>query len=45
MLHLAVDNLLSGLGLAGEAARMPSAINADAALAARAALGKKTGKR
>ena len=45
MVQLAVDNLLAGLGLAGEAARMPSAINADAALAARAALGKKTGKR
>ena len=37
--------LLAALGLAGGPAHMPSAINADAALAARAALGKKNGKR
>jgi len=43
--QLAVDNLLAGLGLSGSLAAMPSAINADAALAARAVLGKKSGKR
>lgn len=45
MVQRAVDNLLAALGLAGGPAHMPSAINADAALAARAALGKKNGKR
>ena len=45
MVQLAVDNLLAGLGLDGGPSRMPSAINADAAMAARVTLGKKTGKR
>lgn len=45
MVQLAADNLLAGLGLAGDTVCMPSAINADAAMAARVALGKKTGKR
>jgi len=45
MVQLAVDNLLAALGVAGEATRMPSAINADAALAARAASGDKSKKR
>jgi gluconate 2-dehydrogenase len=45
MVQLAADNLLAALGVAGEATRMPSAINADAALAARAASGDKTKKR
>ena len=45
MVRLAVDNLLAGLGLDGTPSNMPSAINADAAIAARVALGKKGGKR
>ncbi len=45
MVQLAVDNLLAALGVAGEATRMPSAINADAALAARAASGDESKKR
>ncbi|KAF1015892.1 MAG: Glyoxylate/hydroxypyruvate reductase B [Stenotrophomonas maltophilia] len=45
MVQLAVQNLLAGLGLAGADAAMPSAINADAALAARATVGKKGVKR
>ncbi|MEN5426160.1 D-glycerate dehydrogenase [Stenotrophomonas pennii] len=45
MVQLAADNLLAALGVAGEATRMPSAINADAALAARAASGDKSKKR
>ena len=45
MVQLAVDNLVAGLGLDGGPSRMPSAINADAAMAARVTLGKKTGKR
>jgi len=45
MVQMAVDNLLAGLGLDGSPARMPSAINADAALAARASSDKKSGKR
>ncbi|KRG70328.1 2-hydroxyacid dehydrogenase [Stenotrophomonas chelatiphaga] len=45
MVQLAVDNLLAALGVAGEAPRMPSAINADAALAARAASGDESKKR
>ncbi|WP_312684016.1 2-hydroxyacid dehydrogenase [Stenotrophomonas chelatiphaga] len=45
MVQLAVDNLLAALGVAGEATRMPSAINADAALAARAASGDRSKKR
>ena len=39
MVQLAVDNL-AGLGLDGGPSRMPSAINADAAMAARVTLGK-----
>ncbi|MCF3524962.1 MULTISPECIES: 2-hydroxyacid dehydrogenase [Stenotrophomonas] len=45
MVQLAVDNLAAGLGLDGGPSRMPSAINADAAMAARVTLGKKIGKR
>jgi len=45
MVQLAADNLLAALCVAGEATRMPSAINADAALAARAASGDKSKKR
>lgn len=45
MVQMAVDNLLAGLGLDGSPSRMPSAINADAALAARATSDKKSGKR
>lgn len=45
MVQLAVDNLLAALGMAGEATRMPSAINADAALAVRAAASDKSKKR
>ncbi|WMJ69964.1 D-glycerate dehydrogenase [Stenotrophomonas sp. 24(2023)] len=45
MVHLAADNLLAALGLAGDVSAMPSAINADAALAARATVGKKGVKR
>ena len=40
MVQLAVDNLAAGLGLDGGPSRMPSAINADAAMAARVTLGK-----
>ena len=40
MVQLAVDNLVAGLGLDGGPSRMPSAINADAAMAARVTLGK-----
>ena len=40
MVQLAVDNLAAGLGLDGGPSRMPSAINADAAMAARVMLGK-----
>src|SRR2546427_5465121 len=42
MVQLAVDNLVAGLGLDGAPSCMPSAINADAAMAARVTLGKKT---
>ena len=45
MVQLAVDNLLAALGVDGAAARMPSAINAEAAFAARAASGDKSKKR
>jgi len=45
MVQLAADNLLAALGVVGEASRMPSAVNADAALAARAAAGDKDKKR
>ena len=45
MVQRAVDNLIAGLGLDGSPSSMPSAINAEAAMAARATLGKKTGKR
>lgn len=45
MVQLAADNLLAALGIVGEATRMPSAVNTDAALAARAAAGDKDKKR
>lgn len=44
MVQLAADNLLAALGM-GAAAPMPSAINAEAAFAARAAAGDKSKKR
>lgn len=45
MVQLAVDNLLAALGVVGDVASMPSAINAQAALAARADNAGKNRKR
>jgi len=45
MVRLAVDNLLAALGVVGMPATMPSAVNAEAALAARSVPGGKNEKR